>query len=487
MKKTFLAICSVLLVIASLFGFYAAGMGVRDCLDIKAYKEADAEEASVVEQLEEAIGLLKENEQAYLEGVKQYEDGVKQLADGEKQIAEGKQTLAAAKVAYSDGLAQYEAGKAQYAEGKVQFEEGKALLSENTAAYEEGKETLSKIEPLMPLIDTYIDIREAGLKNMPGFTDAQAWFVEKVKPMAADMGLELPDDVTDVPGYIQTMVTEGKAQLKEYEDGEAQLNAAAAQLADAEVQLADAEKQLADGKYQIADGEVQLADAEKQLEDGRKQLAEGKETMAQFEDGMEQVDGYTMICYKNEAIYRHNGDMAVPGPEQRLGEDYTWDMLDENGEVVFVDEHKYLDLDKCLEVCSSFRDSVDDHVADVTRELYSRLALYIMLVIAGICGLIGGICGITAAFSRNSKGVKAATVLGTIATILMITGNVFGIVTRYYGYTYPLRYPDAAGNDVFEYSGTLQLESLLVMLVVVIMFTLGAAAVKDRLEKQTTL
>ena len=487
MRKTFLAICSVLLVIASLFSFYAAGMGVKDCLDIKAYKEADAEEASVVDQLEEAIGMLKENEQAYLEGVKQYEEGVKQLEEGEKQYEEGKVTLANAKVTYQNGLVQYADGQKQYADGLAQYKAGQELLSQNTEAYLEGKDQLSKIEPLMPLIDTYVGFRDLGLKNMPGFSSAQEWFAAQVKPMAADLGLELPDDVNDVPAYIQTMVSEGKAQLKEYEDGEAELKAAELQLKDAEQQLNDAAYQLTDGKRQIDEGEVQLVDAAKQLEDGKKQLAEGKETMKVFEDGLDQVDEYTMTCYKNEPINRHNGDLAVGGPEQRLGDGYTWDKLDKDGNVVYINEHKYLDLDKCLEVCASFKDSVDDHVADVTRELTSRLVLYIMLALAGVCGLIGGICGLTASFSGRTKGVKAATVLGTISSILMLAGNAFGMVTRYYGYTYPLRYPDAAGNDVFEYSGTLQLEALVVMLVVVIMFTLGAAAVKDRLEKRAAL
>ena len=48
----------------------------------------------------------------------------------------------------------------------------------------------------------------------------------------AKQGLNIPADVTDLPAYVQQMVADGKAQLKQYEDGL--------------VQLAEAEKAIAD-------------------------------------------------------------------------------------------------------------------------------------------------------------------------------------------------------------------------------------------------
>ena len=486
-KKTFLAICSVLLIVASLFSFYAAAAGIKDGLDIKAYKEADALEADVVGELEKAIGQLKENEQTYLDGVRDFEQGQKDYEDGQKKIADGEKSLAAGYADYDAGLKAYTEGKAAYAAGLEEYAAGKALLDENTAAYEEGKALIDKIDPLMPLVNLYVSFRNGLLTRLPGFDDAQLWFVEKVKPMAGDLGLELPDDVVDLPGYVQAMVTDGKAQMKEYEDGLAQLQAAEKQLTDAEQQLKDAEYQLASGKQSLADGEAELAQGKIDLADGAKALEEGAAALKEFEDGMALVDEYTMTCYKNEPIYRYDGSMAVPGPEQRLGESFTWAKLDKNGEPVMINGHKYLDLDQCLVVCASFRDSVDEHVADVTRELYGRLGLYIAMILTGILSLAAGICGLVASGSRKSKGIKAASTLGTISAILMIVCNVFGLLTRYTGYTYPLRYNDAAGNEVFEYSGTLQLEALLVFLVVAIVFVFAAVAVKEKAAKAETV
>ena len=92
---------------------------------------------------------------------------------------------------------------------------------------------LEKIEPLMPYLDQYIQFRDGSLAKLPGFDSAQLWFMSVVRPLAKNLGLEIPEDVTDFPAYMQQMVAEGKAKLKEYEDGLKQLQEAEKMLADA--------------------------------------------------------------------------------------------------------------------------------------------------------------------------------------------------------------------------------------------------------------
>ena len=180
--------------------------------------------------------------------------------------------------------------------------------------------------------------------------------------------------------------------LKELEAGKAELAAGEQQLAEAEKQLAQGEKDLAAGKKALEAGESELAAGAKELADGAAQLEAGRNDLEAFESGMALVDEYTMVCFKNEPIYRHNGDMAVPGPEQRLGSDFDWKKYDENGNLMTLRTGEpYLDLDQCLVVCKSFRESVDHHVADVTHELYMRLGLYVALAVAAVLGIIGGI------------------------------------------------------------------------------------------------
>lgn len=98
------------------------------------------------------------------------------------------------------------------------------------------------------------------------------------------------------------------------------------------------------------------------------------------------VDEYTMVCYKNEPIYRHNGEMAVPGPEQRLG---------------------------------------------------------------------------------------------IITAVLTVGCNIFGLLTRYHGYTYPLK--DGS------YSGTLQLIAIITFALVSVVFLIVTAAAKNEAAKQARI
>ena len=418
MKKTaFTTVMSILLILVCLFGLVAAGFGVKDGLAIKKYKEEDAKAADVVGQLEDAIALLKKNEDAYNEGVGAYAKGLRDYSAGKKELAAGKKTYNAGKSEYEKGLAAYKEGKKALAEGYAQYEKGKKeleagkkqvaegqkLIDANTKAYNEGKAMLSKIEPLMPLLNTYVQFRDGTIAKIPGFETAQAWFVSKVRPLAEKAGLTIPENVTDFPKYMQQMVADGKASLEE------------------------------------------------------------------FENGMALVDEYTMTCYKNKPIYRHNGDMAVPGPEQRLGEDFSWYKVDDNGNVVTLrNGDPYLDLDQCLVVCKTFRESVADHVADVTHELYMRLGLYIALVVASLLGLIAGILGLA--------GKGGAATLGIITAVLAVACNIFGACTRYYGYTYPLK--DGT------YSGTLQFIALIAFAVVAVVFTIAACSAKSKAKAE---
>ena len=95
MKKSALTtIISILLIAVSLFGLAAAGFGVKDGLAIKKYKEDDAKAADIVGQLEEAIAALKENEQAYLDGIGAYSKGLSDYAAGQSAYNEGQAALA---------------------------------------------------------------------------------------------------------------------------------------------------------------------------------------------------------------------------------------------------------------------------------------------------------------------------------------------------------------------------------------------------------
>ena len=441
MKDMGKKLLSVILILAGIFAIFAAVMGLKDCKAIQVYKEIDGKEAERVSELEDAIGQLKENETAYAQGLKEYSEGVLALQEGKEKLVAGQEA--------------YDAGVKKLAEGKATYAAGMREIEANTQAYNEGKEQLAQIAPFLPLVDTYVAFRDRTIAYLPGFNTAQAWFAASVMPLAARMGLDMPSNVDDFPMYIEKMVADGKAQIKKYDDGLAELKAA-------EVNIATGEKELAAAKQELDAGY-------KTYEDGMKQLADGKAQLDVFEDGMNQVNEFTQVFFTQGTVYRHNGELAVANAQMRLGEDFSWEKRDSSGNsVTMLNGEPYLELDKCLDVCREFYTAYQEQVADVTNELQLRLVLYFALIAAGVLGIVSGVLGL---FGKGR-------IFGLITAVVAVAANIFGLCTRYTGYTYPVRdmgadgeyLVDAAGEYTHTYSGTMQLIALLLLAVIAVLF-----------------
>lgn len=433
MKKSLSVLFSIILVLASLFGLFACLAGLKDIKNIQDYKTADAEEANEGLALaRDGIEQLEINELAYTTGVGEFEAGQAQLEDGKKQLAEGSAKL--------------NAGEAELASGQAQ-------LDANTQAYNEGKAKLEKIQPLMPYVNMYVNFRNSKLTNIAGFSDAQAWFTSVVKPVAAENGLEIPDNVEDLPGYIQAMVADGEAQIKQYEDGVAALEAGKSEL---EAGYAD---------YYA--GQAQLADGEKQLEEGLSQLGMYEDGQAQLADGMYQLlDGMG-------ASKTRGGKETVPSLATMLGEDFSVYMLNEDGSKVQYHEKDFVDIDACTLLCDKAEEYLSLQEANVTSELYSRVAVYAIAALACIFGLIAGIAGIAA--SRKDS-MKTGKIPGIICASLAVIANIIGLFTHYTGYIYEVR----DKNGVYSYSGDLQLIALILLAVAAIAFVIAASKAKQK-------
>ena len=451
---------SILLILVSILGLLAAGLGVKDTLAIKTFMEGSAgggDEGGMsaeesLKMLEDGINQINENENVYFDGVKQLEDGEAKLADGEAQLADGKAQLAQGYKDYADGKKQLADGAAQLRKGEADLAAGKKQLADNTQAYKEGKALLAKIEPIMPYVDQYIAFRDGHLKELPGFETAQEWFVAVVRPVAAKVGLTLPKDVKDFPKYIQDMVADGKAQLKMYEDGQKQVAAGEKQLAKGYKDYAAGKKQLADGAKTLSDGEAQLADGKAQLAQGYADYDDGLKQLAVFEDGNQQIKDGLKTVLALESVKGYNGKTVVPSPAETVGgADYDFLKYDKDGKVVKLHDGKaYVDTKKAMKLCKLAQQYAVDYTADVTQELVGRIVLYLVLAVASLLALIAGILGL------KGKG----TVLAIITAVLGVGANVFGAIKGYTGYTYRL----ADGS----YSGHFQLAALIVFAVVAV-------------------
>ena len=394
MKRVLLMICSLILVAACVFGLFACVAGVKDILSIKEYKEADQAMAiDGIAQARDGIQQLKDNEQTYLDGCYQYLDGKKQIAD-------------------------------------------------NTQAYNEGKEKLATIEPLLPVINGYTDLRDSTVANLPGFDLLQEGVANLVAPLAGEIGLELPEGTTDLPKAIDDMVVDGKAQLKMYEDGL--------------VQLAEAEPQLA----MFADGEAQLAAGMLQLQD-------------------QMTAGVT-----------RSGKQTSPSLVELLGDDFELYQRDDNGNIrKSALGVELLDLDACSHECDMADEYLDLSGADTEGELYGRLAAFGVAAVASILGLIAGILGIVAAITG---GLKTGKVLGILCFLLAAAANVVGIVIGYNDYAYQLRNvvdqatatEEELANIVYTYCGDLQFYALIALAAAALLFVIFSSIAKKAAKKE---
>lgn len=491
MKRVLLMICSVVLVLACIFGLFACVAGVKDVLNIQEYKTADA--AFARENLKVAldgIAQLKENEETYLTGVGTYTSGLSEYSAGQQT--------------YREGQAALEAGRQQVAAGQAE-------IDANTQAYNEGKELLSKIEPLMPYLNQYVELRDNGVAGIPGmsswfgFSTAQAWFMSVVRPLGAQLGLEIPADVTDFPAYMQNMVAEGKAKLKQYEDGLVALEQGKAQLAAGEQELAAGAAKLAAGAAQLADGDRQLSvfeEGELTLADGGMQLFEGMQPFFSYyggEVGVKSLPEYvaeqlgmelpTNLVVVENGVAKVDAEAYEAFCNEVLANMYK---TDENGNVVEKRGFKMLDLDKCTMLCEMGEQYLVDQEADIKDEVYARIGIYAAVAIACILGIIAGIVGLIAGINGSKKTGMGS---GIACAVLAVGALVAGLISKFGDYTYTVRL-DEAGNYVGEtaakldfvpvqqYSGNLQMTAIIILAVVSVLFVVFSALAKSSAKRK---
>ena len=484
MKRVLLMVCSICLVLACLFGLFACVAGMKDALNIQEYKQEDADHAREgIAAARDGIKQLQENEDVYLNGVGTYEAGLIQLSSGKsalnagyKEYYAGKKALEEGKKAYAEGVKALEAGKKEY-------EAGKKKIAENTQAYNEGKEKLAKIEPLMPYLNQYVQFRDGTIAKLPGFNSAQAWFVKTVRPIAAKLGITIPDDVTDFPAFMNKMVADGKAQLKEYEDGVAKLAEAEKTIAAGEKKLAAAEKEIAAGEKKLADAEKQLAAGEKKLAAGKNELANGDKKLKVYEGGQEQLAaGMQQLLDEMVPCTTRSGKQTVPGLKELLGDDFSIWVLNDKGEVKVERGCQFVDLDNCTKLCDEAEHYLELQEADIKSELYPRIAMNIMMALAAIIGIVASIVAIVGAVTGSKK---TGFIGGIITAVLAVAANIVGIVVGYTDFVYQTR-ELVDGVKEYTYSGDLQLYALIVLAVVAVIFTIVAGLARSAAKKAET-
>jgi hypothetical protein len=533
MKRLFYMVCSICLVLAGLFGLLTGVSGIQDAKNLQDYKTEDSEDGlAAVDVLLDGIAQLRENEDTYVAGVDTYEAGLISYSEGKSTLSAGYKEYYAGKQTLEEGKKAYAEGQKTLEEGKKAYEEGKQKIADNTQAYNEGKEKFAKIEPLLPYLNQYVQFRDGTIAKLPGFSTAQAWFVSVVRPLASQLGLDIPEDVTDFPAYINQMVADGKAQLKEYEDGVVALEEAEKTIAAGEEKLAAAAKEIEEGEEKLADAEKQLAQGEIDLAAGGQELADGKEKLAEFENGAAQIAaGLETLLAEEENVtgtyYFDEGssdEIACPSIkailQERYGEDWTYWMTDDNGEIVVKNGCQYLDFDACEQAAIAAQDYINAYQGDpdisgdtierifycighsdgnitytnlgheitmpcnqcetVIREVIARYIVSVLELIASVLAIVSGVLGIVFFAARRGA---SGTVCGWVTVGFGLAATVFGFCASFTSYIYPVALYSGDARTSYEFSSHTQAPVLVALTVLAVIFSLLASAVKKD-EKQ---
>lgn len=483
MKKIPLRIFSAVLILACLAGLGLSWLNFRQAMACKTHwEETGAEAAASFQLLEDGINQLKDNEKAYVEGVNAYEDGLEDYAEGEKQLQEGgaklgsgqaeydegAAQLAAGKQAYQEGLeelnaakAQLEQGKQELAQGEAELEAGKARLAAGEAEleahrqeYEEGKAQIAEAEPLY---QTALE----GRRQIEDLKQKQAYYESiGLSSKAMELSFEIAAleaayaanlGGNSIDGLMQ-QIEEGKAKIAAYEAGMAEVEAGRQEVAAGEAKLEEGRAKIAEGERQIAEGEAKLADAKRQLdegeaklaaargqlnkgyadyakgqkdlEDGAKALADGLAQLGQYEGGEQQVaDGLNMVL-ATDTYYNAAGEELVTPIASRLGENFSYWRTDADGNYVFLNGERNLDLDKAMQVVKAGRDFLADTTQVVTDEITSRIEALIVVAAACVLGILGGVLGLFGKrLGAMIPAILSTAAAGAAVALLLVNGT----------------------------------------------------------------
>ncbi|MDO4815805.1 MAG: hypothetical protein Q4A83_04280 [Bacillota bacterium] len=464
-RNAFNVIVSILLILVCLGALASAGWGGMECYALIKLKN-ELPDTDSIDKLEEAITLLGDNEDSYLEGVDLCYQGDSKLLEGRMTISSGKAQLAEGNEAFAEAEARYEDAAAQLEEGKAELADARAKMEEARPEYEEGKTQLGRLEMLQPMLHTYVNFKNGVLAELPGFDNLNTWYRTAVVPYAAGLGISLPYDVDNFVASMDEQIAEGNAMLAEYEAAEAQLNEAQTQIDEAEARLNEA-KQVLDSKHQELDNAAdELKNAENQLDYATGQLAEGKATLGEFEEAVTTVETAVAALMQTESVCDRLGNVAVEGIGARLGKDFDIYKHNEDGEIMsLTNGNPRLDYDCCMDVCSAYRGYIKDYGADLGREIVLRIVLNSLIAIEAVLGIIAAIAAL--------RGKARAPKLGIALVALLALTNVYGIAIGFTSFAHP--------DGQTEYTGLLPFLGLGLLTVVSLLFMVACLLGRRRL------
>ena len=460
MKRIALAVISICLVIASVFGFFAAAAGLEDITDILRRSNLQNDDirdsiALISKRYDEIKGNGGDKTaKNFAKAVVTDKYGSSKISAGQKQYDEGKAQL-------DKGQKEYDAAKAQLDKGKADYAAAEKLIAEKEKEIADGEKQIADGEKQLAKAKKQRDEGQAKLDEVTPIYNKAKPYYDKLHGTTGgnytEAGLNI---ILRSMGYNKT-VTE---LFNEYDAAKQQLADADRQIADAELQLEEGKQQLADGKQQLAAGKEQLAAgkeqlaaAKKQLDDGDAQLAAGK---AKLDDGKAQLaDAAEQLAAGKRKMASNSASMANDLQNLEEMED-AQEIVDAGIKILLANDgiaEKVTDREDYDEVLAAASAYVEEEADSVQQELALRQQLYSLLRILAVIGLVAGAIGILVAFRPKLQTLVAALVLACAAAASAAALNIYGYVNDYRYFVYALE--DGSGN------GSLQFAAMMAILV----------------------
>ena len=465
MKKVLIRIFSAALMLVCVVGLVFGGVNIKSILEAKDFWEGvKAEALENFDAADAGIAQLKENETKYVEGVETADQGKRALNEGGAQLAvnqplfqENEAALAAGHATYEQKYAEYQAGLQKLEEGRATLAAGEKMLAENKQAYDEGKATLARVQPLYNICIDHKNRYEAKLAEYNAALEAG----ETAKANALKIQVDILKGIYEagVEGMtMQDIVAQyetGLSQIQAYEEGMRQVEQGRADIAAGEAAAAEAQKQLEAAKAMLDEKDVLLEEARGKLNDGiaryengKKALMDGLQQLAVFEGGQAQIAEGLNTIIGTDTYYYENEEPIISSIASRLGENYNFYKLDENGQVLVLNEEQAVDLDRASEVVAAGRAFLQDSELAVTHECMGRAYASILLILGSLAGLAAGILG----FTGKKKG---AFITCAVGAVLAVAGLAVDLIMNPYGY--PLSMIAQSTNPELAKAGVIML------------------------------
>lgn len=495
MKRTLLVIISLVLILASAFGFYAAYTGLEEVPGIQRNKNLQAAD------IEDAIDLIEENLDEYNEMVALQEEIDAENAAAEEG-AEGAEGTDAAGVAGTEtpaatakvSPARTVFGKPQRSlapsasEAQLQYEQAQMNVGDCQAAYDAAQQKVSTDQANLNAAQEKLSSSQEKVNSLSNsvasansayseyqsakenYDSIPSWLYSSKSSAKSAMDSAQANYQSALNGYssIDAMENDLSAAKQAVNTHKNAVSDAGQQLAADQQAMNSAKSNLDSANSRLSSARANL-DAAHASQNGAPSNSNGNNNTSRPSSTPGIINNITNAIENNEKKEEEKeADKNVEKTAEKLSKLKGYGDVEEiveNGIEILLDNkdiaEKVSDKENPSEVIKASREYLDETKTKVDDELNLRQQLYFFLRILSIAGMVAGVFGIIVSIVPKRAIFAFALIFSLLTAIAAAVLNAFGYMNGYLGFIYTLA--DGSGT------GMLQLYAMLAILAAAIL------------------